>query len=81
MIDLITNIDVLKELEAVQEEVSYLRTRETNHMAYIAELEERQAEIERLREALKDIWHRAPTNGEDVSFAIANKALAEVNDE
>jgi hypothetical protein len=27
-------------LEAMQKEVSYLRTRETNHMVYIAELEE-----------------------------------------
>jgi hypothetical protein len=44
-------------------------------------LYEAAAEIERLRVALKDIWHRAPTNGEDVSFAIAKKALAEVNDE
>ena len=54
----------------------------TERSVYDAELcEEAAAEIERLRVALKDIWHRAPTNGEDVSFAIANKALAEVNDE
>jgi chromosome segregation ATPase len=61
-------------LEAVQEEVSYLRTRETNYIAYIAELEERQAEIERLE---KDIDESNDENAGYIDRLFEQKAEIE----
>ena len=70
--------DKLKaENERLEAQVEALQNKCANRGLSPEDSDALQAKNERLRAALQDIWHRAPSNGEDVSFAIANKALAE----